>query len=146
MGPLVVAVLWMGCAVVDSEAGLYLSYDEFVRQVDLGSIKQVTIGGRGSFSGISVSGDNERPFHAFYPNGPASDPLLLERLKAHQVKVVVGSQKDEEPFPGLLGYSSLFIILLPLIALVTILAFVVHINGKLNQLLAQRDNVPPVPR
>ena len=58
----------------------YLSYDDFIRAVEAGHIKAVTLDKFSSINGTQVVGGVEKPFHSYAETGGANDPLLLRFL------------------------------------------------------------------
>jgi hypothetical protein len=104
----------------------YLSYDDFIRAVEAGHIKSVTLGRFSSISGTQVLEGVEKPFHSYAQTGTANDPLLLRFLREKSVAITVTGKPDERSW----GADVLLPILVFGIPMIT-LVFVVLIYRRL---------------
>jgi len=123
----------------------YLSYDEFIRQVEAGHIESAFLDDYSLITGTMRTGDGTQPFRSYGKVGMANDPLLLRLLREHEVAVTVDRERRDrmESFGGWFTFSWLMMMAVPVIALV----LAVLINSKLNQVLANQRVLlsnPPV--
>jgi ATP-dependent Zn protease len=106
----------------------HLNYDEFVRSVEAGQIKEVKLDRFSSISGIKMGNGKEWPFTSYADLGTANDPLLLRFLKEHKVAVTVSSEK-ERPGPFSDGCAGLMMgagfLLLPILTVANFILLVI---------------------
>ncbi len=130
---LLLAVILMAVPVLADE-GQYLTYDDFIRQVETGSILSVTLDSHSSITGELVVGDTTNTFHSYARTGAANDPLLSRFLKEHGVAVSMDKESDFNP--RLPFFSGFLFVGVP----VALLIFLVVITMKLNQILTNQQN------
>ena len=76
----------------------HLSYDEFIRLVETGQIKTVTVDQYSGLSGTQIVNGKEQPFNSYARTGSANDPLLLRLLREKGVPVTISNQEDKSPW------------------------------------------------
>ncbi len=116
----------------------YLTYDDFVRQVEAGTIRTVTLDQFSSITGTMVDGSNTNSFRSYAHTGSANDPLLTRFLKEHDVSLSMrDTSKPSHTMPMLTGFLFMGAPIVFLILLIVIIR-------KINHLLAmQRGNQQP---
>jgi len=119
----------------------YLTYDNFIRQVEAGNVKSVSLDGLSSITGTMVDGGATNDFRSYGKTGSANDPLLSRFLKEHDVAVTMrDALRPRHTMPMLTG-------LMFLVGPIVFLILLVVIIMKLNQILAnQRSNQQPPER
>jgi len=129
----VVSIAACACA----NDGQYLTYDDFIRQVESGIIESVTLDQFSSISGVMVDGDKTNSIRSYADTGSANDPLLSRFLKEHGVAVSMRDvSKPNYTMPMLTGFMFMG-------APIVFLVLLIMIIMKLNRILAnQRSNQP----
>lgn len=129
----VVSIAACACA----NDGQYLTYDDFIRQVESGNIESVTLDQFSSISGVMVDGDTTNSIRSYAHTGSANDPLLTGFLKEHGVAVSMRDvSKPSHTIPMLTGFMFIGAPILFLVLLIVIIM-------KLNRISAnQRSNQP----
>ncbi|MFZ2643831.1 MAG: ATP-dependent metallopeptidase FtsH/Yme1/Tma family protein [Verrucomicrobiia bacterium] len=130
------AVLILTGAPVSAEEPQYLTYDEFIRRVDAGNIKEVRLGepSYAAILGKEIIGGKTNEFRCWHAGGASDDPLLIRLLKEKGVTVSIQTTKDERgPFAGAM-ISGLTMMLVPLVTLV----FVILIHLRLRKLAKEK--------
>lgn len=128
----------------DAAETQYLAYDTFIRQVEGGNVKSVTLGERSQIEGLLVSGSVTNGFHSFTQKGAADDPLLNRFLKEHGVQITVGPVSGPDTtMPVVLGTMTL---VLPLLFLFLLLVIVRKLDRVLKHQEANQDAGPAVRR
>ena len=108
----------------------YLTYEEFIEQVEAGNVQSVKLTEYSPIHGTYSAEGQEKKFHSFTDTGDASDPLLNRLLDAHGVEVVF--QETEESFSDVFtGVAGCMFILFPIVMLIMLTAAL----KKLNRLL-----------
>ena len=100
--------------------GEYLTYEEFVEQVEKGNVKAVTVDRYSKMHGTYLVDGKEQPFETYAGTGSANDPLLIGKLKSEKVAVTL-DQAERDPF----GWGGLWPMVLltwgvPLITLILV--------------------------
>ena len=114
----------------------YMTYDEFIRHVELGVVLSVEVDGYSSIRGVMADGEEERPFHSYTRTGGANDPLLMRLLNEHGVPVSLGTRDDRDSM-GMMMFSGLMFMGAPLIMLILLIVILV----KLNHILATQPSL-----
>jgi len=96
----------------------YLSYDDFIRAVEAGNIKAVTLDKFPSITGTQVVDGVEKPFNSYANTGTANDPLLLRLLGEKSVKITANDGREEKPWGTGFFLLPLLMFVVPLITLV----------------------------
>ena len=113
-----------------AEVPEYLTYEEFIEQIEAGNVQSVKVSEYSHINGTYVVEGEEKKFHSFGDTGTANDPLFNRLLKAHEVEVTF--QETEEDFSdAFMGISGCMFILFPVVMLI-MLAMTLK---KLNRLL-----------
>lgn len=113
----------------------YFRYSEFLDQIRNGNIVSVDLDRFSSIKGTYRIDGQERPFRSYGDTGAGNDPLLLDLLKEHDVKInIVGDLEPQEP--GFFGFFSLLMFGVPLVTLV----YVIRIGRKLNKLIEEQQS------
>ncbi|MBI5093231.1 MAG: ATP-dependent metallopeptidase FtsH/Yme1/Tma family protein [Candidatus Hydrogenedentes bacterium] len=107
----------------------YLTYDEFVRYIEAGNIKSVTLDNRSGITGSLTDGNASKEFHCYGSSGSSNDPLLNRILKEHGVQVTLQNVSDSG-FPSPLWGGFMFL-LTPIVGLFLLIVIIM----KLNQIL-----------
>jgi ATP-dependent Zn protease len=131
---LVISMIVLGSTAWAAD-GQYLTYDDFIRQVESNKVKSVTLDDYSSIEGTMLDGTTTKEFRSYGRTGTANDPLLTQFLKEHNVAVSMRDMsKPSHTMPMLTG-------LMFLIAPIAFLILLIVIIRKLNQILAiQRSN------
>lgn|GEM_PF-4080415 len=108
----------------------FLTYDEFVAQVEAGAIQSATLDPYSRITGTRLVEGKPQPFSTFGVTGTANDVLLTRLLKQKNVNVVLKQEAESESNSGTLYTAAIFF--LPVVTLV----LVFRINAKLNRLVA----------
>lgn len=116
--------------------GQYLTYDTFIRQVEAGNIKSVTLGSFSSITGELAEGNTTNTFHSNAYLGAANDPLLTRFLEEHGV---ASSMSDISDYSTSVHYISAYITIWIPVAL--LLIFMILIIMKLNKILTNQQNL-----
>ena len=117
-----------------ADEGEYLTYDDFIRQVEAGIIQSVTLDKFSSITGEQVFGDTTNTFRSYADTGSANDPLLVRFLKEHGVTVSMSDESDS--FPRMPFISGFIFMGTPIVFLI----FLVVIIMKLNQILTNQQS------
>ncbi len=100
----IIAVLVLAVARADEPQVEHITYDEFVKAVETGRIKQVHFYNLSGIEGTMAGPQGEIRFDTARGLPTSNDPLLLRLLKANNVTF---DQSDEPKFPTHgFGYSS----------------------------------------
>jgi ATP-dependent Zn protease len=121
-----------------ADEGQYLTYDEFIRRVDAGNIKEVRLAHPtySSVLGSEIVDGKERAFRCYHATGPSEDPLLIRLLKEKGVAVTIQTQKDERsPAVGAM-ISGFAMMVVPLV----ILVYVIVIQFQLRKLVKHKES------
>jgi len=131
---LVISMIVLGSTAWAAD-GQYLTYDDFIRQVESNKVKSVTLDDYSNIEGTMLDGTTTKEFRSYGRTGTANDPLLTQFLKEHNVAVSMRDMsKPSHTMPMLTG-------LMFLIAPIAFLILLIVIIRKLNQILAiQRSN------
>lgn len=113
-----------------SAEATYLTYNEFIAEVDSGSVKSVTLDQFSQISGTYVVDGAERPFRSYGQTGSANDVLLTRHLQQKAVAVTLKDLKERHSLLGINGFIGIAMFGVPLVTL--ILAFRIH--SKLSRL------------
>lgn len=114
------AILLLTGAPLSAEEPKYLTYDEFIRRLDAGNIKEVRLGepNFGTILGKEIIGGKTSEFRCWHAGGASDDPLLIRLLKEKGVAVSIQTAKnDSSPFAGAMIYGFIMM-LVPLVTLV----------------------------
>ena len=126
-------------SIVRAAGPEYLTYDNFIRQVEAGNVESVSLDGLSSITGTMVDGDATNDFRSYGRTGSANDPLLSRFLKEHGVAVAMqDASRPRHTVPMLTGFMFL---VGPIVFLVLLIVIII----KLNQVLANQrgDQQPP---
>ena len=116
------------CALADKEQ--YLSYDDFVRQVESGNIRSVTLDRFSSITGTMVDGDETYSIRSYAGTGSANDPLLTRFLKEHGVSVSMRDvSKPRHTMPMVTGFMFLGA---PIVFLILLAVIIMKLNRVLS--------------
>jgi len=127
---------------VHALADEYLSYREFIEKVRNGQVKTVTLNKFFGMSGTYIENGQEKKYHSLHDTDGINDPLLMDLLKSHKVKVDrVDDRKAISPFldtflPVSMSVVGCVSILLPIL----IFIYLIIINGKMNRLIEAHRN------
>ncbi len=136
---IIVIMLVLSTTAVLGEDSKYLTYDEFIRKVDAGQVKTVTLDHLSRFHGTYLVDGEELPFHSYSDVGSASDPLLVRELKNKNIPIEIsGRNQDPEIWKNTLPIM-LFMWGIPLITLI----FVIRISRKLSKIEKAQQSPPP---
>lgn len=113
----------------------FLTYDEFIAQIEAGAIQSATLDQFSHITGTRLVDGRPRPFSTLGATGSANDVLLTRLLKQKGVNVVL---KQEIEYETDWPYTTAAF-LVPIVTL--ILAF--RINTKLNRLTASPADGSP---
>ena len=108
----------------------YLTYEEFIQQVEAGNVQSVKISEYSHINGTYTVEGQQKKFHSFGDTGTANDPLINRLLDAHEVEVVF-EETDETFSNAFTTISGCMFIIFP-IAMLIMLAIMLK---KLNKLL-----------
>jgi ATP-dependent Zn protease len=125
-----VLLLTLSCDSLFGAEATYLTYNEFISEVDSGSVKSVTLDQFSQISGTYIVDGAERPFMSYGHTGSANDVLLARLLKQKAVAVTLKDQKERHSLLGADAFMGLAMFIVPLVTLV--LAFRIH--AKLSRL------------
>ena len=114
----------------------YLTYDEFIRNVEAGNIKSVTLDNQSRIVGTLADGDATKEFHCYGVHGSSNDPLLNRVLKEHSVQTTLKNTRESD-FPPMM-WSGFVFLLTPVVGLVLLVVIIM----KLNQILDNQRNRP----
>ncbi len=126
-------------APIAAREGRYLTYDDFVRQVEAGNIQSVTLDKFSTITGIQVVDGTTNSFQSHGDTGSANDPLLAQLLKEHGVALSIRDRSDPNFTIPIL--SSILFMGTP----IAILVFLIVITIKLNKVLANQRSHQPTP-
>lgn len=134
---LVISLIALGSTVWAADTQ-YLTYDDFIRQVESKKVKSVTLDDFSSIEGTMLDGTTTKEFRSYGKTGTANDPLLTQFLKEHNVAVSMRDMsKPSHTMPMITG-------LMFLIAPIAFLILLIVIIMKLNRILAiQKSNQRP---
>lgn len=116
----------------------YLSYEKVIQMVKQGKVKSLTLGRMRSITGTYMENETEQDFNSLYASEACEDPLLLELLEHHGVKI---EQSDVESKPDLepaLVIPSCLILIIPIV----ILAYVIKIHSGIKKLQVYYETQP----
>lgn len=134
---LVIALIALGSTAWAADSQ-YLTYDDFIRQVESKHVKSVTLDDFASIEGTMLDGVTTKGFRSYGNTGTANDPLLTQFLKDHNVAVSIRDMSQpHDTMPMVTGFMFL-------IAPIVFLILLVVIIMKLNQILKiQRNSQRP---
>jgi ATP-dependent Zn protease len=113
----------------------YLTYDDFVRQAESGSIQSVTLDKFSSIDGVMTDGEATNTFRSYAATGSANDPLLTQFLKTHNIGVTM--RDVSEPSHAMPMITGFMFLLAPIVFFILMIVIIM----KLNRVLAnQKDN------
>ena len=119
----------------------YLTYDEFIRQVDEGQVTSVTLDHLSSIIGTYMVDGEERPFNSYSKVGSAADPLLVRELKSKNIPIeIAGKEQSPAIWKNTLPFM-LFMWGIPLYTLIV----VIRISRRLTRIEKAQQSVPGYP-
>jgi ATP-dependent Zn protease len=113
-----------------AEEGDYLTYHEFITEVEAGSVKSATLDRYSRINGTHVVNGVDRLFKTYGDVGTTNDILLTRLLNQKKVAITLNQKERSGFLDGAGMFSGLLIFLVPIITLV----FAIKINSKLNRL------------
>ncbi len=122
-----------------SKGERYLTYDEFIREVESGTIASVTVDRLSSIHGTIVHADSTNSFRSYGSTGSANDPLLVRFLREHGVEVSIREARERMPMFSI--FSGLVMLAAPMATLCLLVVAIV----KLNRILAHQRSAQPPP-
>ncbi|NOX98019.1 MAG: hypothetical protein GXO98_08205 [Nitrospirae bacterium] len=137
---IIISVMIIGVVSVSFAAGSrHLTYNEFIRQVEGGKIKSVTLDKRASISGTLAVGNTTSTFRSYTPIASANDPLLTRFLREHDVTVSMRDVTERRPLMRTL--TKLIFLVKPLIFFILLIVIIMKLNEVLkNQRSDQQMN------
>ena len=117
----------------------YLTYDEFIRQVDDGQVKAVTLDHLSQIRGTYMVDGEERPFNSYSDVGSAADPLLVRELKSKNIPIEIAEREQSTSIWKNTLPIMLFMWGIPLITLI----LVIRISRRLTRIEKAQQGVPP---
>ena len=96
-------LLTIAASTASAKEPTHLTYEEFIKQVEAGKIKTVTLGESSSIQGTWMEEASVVEFNCS-ATGTASDPLLLALLKEHDVKVSISKVDESDYSPKGVSY------------------------------------------
>lgn len=136
-------MLVMGCIVAVAADGrqepTYVSYNQFIAELDSGAIKSVELDQYSQITGTRVLDGVESSFSCYADTGSSNDVLLLRLLHAKGVQVRLKPQDDRDRGPGFLFGLSFTV--LPLATLI----LVALCYRRLRKLQSGSDSTPRNP-
>ena len=135
----IVLMLTLTAAMAHGADTKYLTYDEFIRQVDAGQVKSVTLDHLSSISGTYMVDGEELSFNSYTKVGSASDPLLVRELKSRNIPIeIAGSEQSPAIWKSTLPIM-LFMWGIPLVTLI----LVIRISRRLTRIEKAQQGVAP---
>ena len=126
----------VGSVGAETAGPKYLSYEEFLEKVRAEEVKSLTIKPLHYLEGSYLDGDQEVPFFTGRPLEAQSDPLLMELLGQHEVKVVNEPQPEPDIMAQLAQYGPFILVLaLPSALGVIVLVYLVRLNKKIDRVI-----------
>jgi ATP-dependent Zn protease len=113
--------------VVWAAPGDYLCYNDFIKAVEAGQIKSVTLDRYSSISGTYIVEGKEKAFQSYVGTGSANDPLLLRFLHEKSVAVTVSVKKDEQSWIPY-TFMSILMFFIPLVTFLFVVLIYLRIR------------------
>lgn len=127
-------------ATAGGEDGEYLTYDEFIREVDADNVKSVTLERFSTIRGTYLVDGEERPFHSYSEVGSASDPLLIRELKSRNIRIQVAEREEARPFWRYTLATMLFVWGVPIVTFIIVL----RMSKRLTRIVTMLEPSAPV--
>ena len=137
----IVLLLTLTAAMAHGAETKYLTYDEFIRQVDAGQVKSVTLDHLSSIIGTYMVNGEERPFNTYSDVGSASDPLLVRELKSKNITIEIEEREQSSAIWKNTLPIMLFMWGIPLITLI----LVIRISRRLTRIEKAQQGGPGYP-
>ena len=117
----------------------YLTYDEFIRQVDDGQVKAVILDHLSQIRGTYMVDGEERSFNSYSDVGSAADPLLVRELKSKNIPIEIAEREQSTSIWKNTLPIMLFMWGIPLVTLI----LVIRISRRLTRIEKAQQGVPP---
>ena len=117
----------------------YLTYDEFIRQVDDGQVKAVILDHLSQIRGTYMVDGEERSFNSYSDVGSAADPLLVRELKSKNIPIEIAEREQSTSIWKNTLPIMLFMWGIPLVTLI----IVIRISRRLTRIEKAQQGVPP---
>ena len=135
----IVLMLTLTVAMAHGAESKYLTYDEFIRQVDAGQVKSVTLDHLSRIIGTHMVDGEELPFNSYSKLGSASDPLLVRELKSKNIPIEIAGREESPAIWKNTLPIMLFMWGIPLITLI----LVIRISRRLTRIEKAQQGVAP---
>jgi len=112
----------------------YLIYEEFIKKVEAGEVKSVTIETVGSIKGVLTDQGKEYEFETYRSFNAADDPLLKRLLRQHNVGVTTEIRDYTGMLWDMFEISICWIPPVVLVVLVIILVLVICLIRRIRKL------------
>ena len=135
----IVLMLTLTAAMAHGAETKYLTYDEFIRQVDDGQVKAVTLDHLSQIRGTYMVDGEERSFNSYSDVGSAADPLLVRELKSKNIPIEIAESEQSTSIWKSTLPIMLFMWGIPLVTLI----IVIRISRRLTRIEKAQQGVPP---
>ena len=135
----IVLMLTLTVAMAHGAESKYLTYDEFIRQVDDGQVKAVILDHLSQIRGTYMVDGEERPFNSYSDVGSAADPLLVRELKSKNIPIEIAEREQSSSIWKNTLPIMLFMWGIPLVTLI----IVIRSSRRLTRIEKAQQGVPP---